>query len=517
VGGLETIYVQANKAMPKGSIAHTAIYECLKAAYLQDDFQTGLDVEKEQFIRLVISKESAAMRHLFFAQRAAPKVQGIDSKLAKPIKSVGILGAGLMGGGIAMCFMKKGVPVVLKDAKQEWLDSGVEAIKKNYQIQVKKRKLTEEKYQKLMSLLKPTLNYEDFRGVDLIIEAVPEIMPLKKQVFQDLGKVVGPDTLVCTNTSGLNIDEIATAIPNPSRVMGTHFFSPANVMQLLENVRTKEASDQTIATCMAMGKLIGKQTVLVGNCDGFVGNRMVAPYSSEARMMIEEGCDAAFMDDIVQNEFGMAMGPMSLGDLVGHQLFYNQRKTKGDMKADTKTCMGPHDLTDMLVEADRVGQKNGKGVYNYDVKTRKKLGVDESVKAGVRKIQERKKTQVRSNWTKDEIIERLFFSMANEGFKILEEGFAQRPSDVDIVYIYGYGFPPVKGGPLFWVDTYVGLDKFLAKLKKYDAEMKARAAGNPEYRYYDYFKPSALLEKCVAEGKTLERYWAAQQKAKAKM
>lgn len=286
-GGLEAGLNTAVNAAPL-MIAPRAIIKCFEAACSHKSFREGLQVEMEQFTKLVFSVESAALRHLFLSERLAQKVPGIDEK-PMPLKKIGILGAGLMGGGIAMCFIQKGVPVVLKDAKQEWLDGGVKKIESLWGGQAKKGRLSKEKFQQYMSMLKPTLDYADFKDVDIVIEAVPEIMDLKKEVFLDIEKNTKPDCLICTNTSGLNIDDIAAVLKDPSRVMGTHFFSPANVMQLLENVRTAKSSVKTLATGMAMGKLINKKCVMVGNCDGFVGNRMIAAYAGEAKMLWEEG------------------------------------------------------------------------------------------------------------------------------------------------------------------------------------------------------------------------------------
>ncbi|CAJ1356747.1 unnamed protein product, partial [Effrenium voratum] len=284
-GALESGLNTAVKAAPL-MVAPRSIIKCFEAACSKKSFREGLQVEMEEFTKLVFSVESAALRHLFLAERMAQKVPGVDEKPA-PLKKIGILGAGLMGGGIAMCFVQKGIPVVLKDAQQDWLDSGMKKIESLWAGQLKKGRLSKDKYQQYMGLLKPTLDYADFKDVDMVIEAVPEIMDLKKQVFLDIEKNTKPDALICTNTSGLNIDDIAAVLKDPSRVMGTHFFSPANVMQLLENVRTSKSSIRTLSTGMAMGKLISKKCIMVGNCDGFVGNRMLAPYAGEAKMLLE--------------------------------------------------------------------------------------------------------------------------------------------------------------------------------------------------------------------------------------
>lgn len=498
-GALDAGLLAASKAAV-GMIAPASIIECLRAACSKMTFEEGLQVEAREFTKLVFSVQSAALRHLFFAERAALKVPGISAPAA-PIKKIGILGAGLMGGGIAICFAQKGIPVILKDAKQEWLDDGMKKIAAIWQSQVQRGRLKEEQYKKLIGLIKPTLKYEDFGDVDMVIEAVPEIMDLKKQVFLEMEKHCRPDALICTNTSGLNIDDISVVLKDPSRVMGCHFFSPANVMQLLENVRTAHSSERTLATGMAMGKLIGKKVVMAGNCDGFIGNRMVAPYAAEAKMVFEEGCHPDQLDAAIQ-QFGMAMGPMALGDLVGQELFWKQRKAAGDMKKQTKTYFGPYELVDWLCEQNRFGQKTpdpkikatGRGIFIHRGREKE---VDPEVLAKMEEIRKMKGVTTRTI-SNEEIIERVFYSLVNEGFRILEEGYAARSSDIDIVYIFGYGFPPAKGGPMFWAENYVGFSKILERCKVYAAQAKERYTKNKHYLPVDYFEPSKLLVECAA-------------------
>eukprot|EP00927_Polykrikos_kofoidii_P033163 TRINITY_DN2806_c0_g1_i2.p1 TRINITY_DN2806_c0_g1~~TRINITY_DN2806_c0_g1_i2.p1 ORF type:complete len:766 (-),score=143.44 TRINITY_DN2806_c0_g1_i2:221-2200(-) len=499
-GALDQGLLAASKAAP-GMIAPAAIVNCLRAACSKASFREGLKVEATEFATLLFSLQSAALRHLFFAERMCQKVPGLKAGPAK-LKKIGIVGAGLMGGGVAMCFVEKGVPVVLKDAKQEWLDAGVKKIASLWQGQVKKKRITKEKFESRMALLKPTLDYSDFVDVDMVIEAVPEIMSLKKEVFAELEKACSSECIICTNTSGLDIDEIAGTLKDPSRVMGCHFFSPANVMQLLENIRIKRSSDRTLATGMAMGKLIGKKAVMVGNCDGFVGNRMIAPYASEAKNLIEEGLGIEELERIAL-EFGMAMGPMSLGDLVGQELFWKQRKAAGDMKKQTKTYYGPYELVDWLCEQGRFGLKtpdpkikaDGRGIFIHRGRSKE---VDPEVEAKIAEIQKEKGVTPRVIGN-DEAIERLFFPLINEGFKILEEGFATRASDIDIVYIFGYGFPPSKGGPMFFAENYVGYAKILERIKVYEAQAKERFTKNPVYLPIDYFEPSKLLVECAKQ------------------
>jgi 3-hydroxyacyl-CoA dehydrogenase len=508
-GAVDTALVQIEK-LRRGSPAPEAIAKSVRAAFTASSFQEGVKVELGEFRKLVQSIESSALRHLFFSERLAARIEDMPKPTSKnfAIKKVGIVGAGFMGGGIAMCFANKGIPVALLDAKQEWLSTGLNLIKKNYMSSVAKRKMAEEEALKRIDLIQGTLDYASFKDCDIIIEAVFEDMKLKKQIFTQIDAVAKPGALLCTNTSGLDINEIAASTKRPESVVGTHFFSPAHVMKLLEVVRTKYSSADAIHACMQMGKKIGKVSVLVGNCDGFVGNRMMGPYGAETRQLIEEGADPVAIDKAIY-DFGMAMGPVSLGDMVAHDLFWRMRKNIGDMKFETKVAIGPHDLTDWLCENGRFGQKAGKGFFNY----KNGKSVDKEVYAAIEAISA-KKGMKRRQITEQEIVERCIYPLINEGFKILEEGMAQRPSDVDIVYIYGYGFPPVKGGPMFFADKYVTLPKLLQVLTKYDKLTADRAKANPNYPYHDYFKPSKLLVECVEKNMTLETYWRKAQKAK---
>ncbi|KAF4677362.1 hypothetical protein FOL47_001948 [Perkinsus chesapeaki] len=510
VGGAIEMGVNQIDRFRKQQIAPEAIGRCVKAAVESGaDFQKGCRVEQQEFDKLLYSKESGALRHLFFAERLANKVPGVRAK-PLPIKKVGIVGAGLMGGGIAMCFAAKGIKVVLLDAKQEFLVKGMGLIKKNYETSVARKSMKPEEAMKRLKLIKPTLEYTDFADCDIIIEAVFENLKLKQDIFKQLDKVAKPDALLCTNTSSLDIDAIAASVPNRAKnVVGTHFFSPANVMKLLENIRTKEASDVTIATVMAMGKLINKVAVLVGNCDGFVGNRMLGPYGAEVRQMVEEGGDLSKFDAIATG-FGMAMGPLSMSDLVGQDLFWRARKMAGNMKLETAVAIGPHDLTDWLCDNGRFGQKAGKGIYVYG-KGRGEKKLDKEVLEGVKEIQKRKGVTPRQIDDK-EMLERMLFPLVNEGFKILEEGMAQRPSDVDIVWIYGYGFPPVKGGPMHWADNYIGLKYLLERLRFYDNQAAERCAKNKNYRKPKYCEPSRLLEECVEANMKLSDFWMKKEK-----
>lgn len=508
-GAVDTALVQIEK-LRRGSPAPEAIARSIRAAFTAPTFQAGVKVELSEFIKLVSSVESAALRHLFFSERLAARIEDLPRPSSKfAIQKVGIVGAGFMGGGIAMCFANRGIPVTLLDAKQEWLQNGLKTISKNYMSSVAKRKLTEEVAKARIKLITGTVDYAEFADCDIIIEAVFEDMNLKKSIFAQIDAVAKDGALLCTNTSGLDINEIAASTRRPESVVGTHFFSPAHIMRLLEVVKTKYSSPEAIHACMQMGKAIGKISVLVGNCDGFVGNRMMGPYGAETRQLIEEGADPVLVDKAVY-DFGMAMGPVSLGDMVAHDLFWRMRKNVGNMKHETKVAIGPHDLTDWLCENGRFGQKAGKGFFTY---AGREKSVDKEVYDAIEAIA-RKKGLKRRSISQQEIVERTIFPLINEGFKILEEGMAQRPSDVDIVYIYGYGFPPVKGGPMFYADRYITLPKLLETLQKYDRVTQERATANPNYPYHDYFKPSKLLIECVEKNMTLETYWRKMKKSK---
>ena len=388
------------------------------------------------------------------------------------IALVGIIGAGTMGGGIAMNFLNTGFPVTIVETKQEALDRGIATIRKNYENSAKKGRFTMEEVEKRMGLLKGSLDMNDLADCDLVIEAVFENMDIKKDVFGKLDKIVKQGAILATNTSALNIDEIATAVKRPEAVIGLHFFSPANVMRLLEVVRADKTSKEVIATSMQIAKKIGKIAALVGVCPGFVGNRILAQRQREAQKLIMEGAMPWDVDRVLY-DFGLPMGPFAMSDLAGLDIGWSKEKSKGET------------LRDRLCEMDRRGQKTGAGYYDYDENRNakpspvvEKMILDYAAEKGInrRKISD------------EEILERCIYPMINEGAKILEEGKAIRSSDIDIVWINGYGFPVYRGGPMFYGDT-VGADKVLAKMKEFQAQMG------------DDFKPAALLEKIVAEGK----------------
>lgn len=475
-------FAKRNARKFRGFLAPYKCIEAVKAA-TELSFPEGMKREREIFVELQASDQSKALRHVFFAEREVVRIPGLpEDQPTRDIKSVGIIGAGTMGGGIAMCFANAGIPVYLLDVSQEFLDKGMATIKKNYANTVSKGRLTQEEMDKRMSLIKPTLSYDDLKDVDLVIEAVFEDMNIKKEVFKKLDTVCKPGAILASNTSYLNINEIASVTKRPEDVMGMHFFSPANVMRLLENVRGEKTSPEVYATAMKIGRKIGKIPVLVGVCDGFVGNRMLAQRTRECAFMLEEGALPWQIDKVIY-DFGFPMGPFAMADLAGLDVGWRNRKAKFDQLTEReKRC----NILDKICEMGRFGQKTGAGYYKYDEKRNptpdpliEELIINHSKEVGIE----------RREIGDQEIIERAIYSMINEGAKILEEGIAARPLDIDIVWIYGYGFPRYRGGPMFYADL-VGLNKI------YEAILKYREAVGPEY-----WTPSPLLEKLVKEGK----------------
>ena len=445
---------------------------CIEAA-VNLPFDEGLAVERDLFIKLMTGAQSAAQRHVFFAERQASKIPDVpDDTPVRAIKQVGVLGAGTMGGGITMNFLTAGIPVTMVETNQAALDRGIATIRKNYEASAKKGRMTEAEVERRMGLLTGTLDFEALAPADLVIEAVFEEMSVKKQVFTRLDAIVKQGAILASNTSYLDIDEIAAMTKRPADVIGLHFFSPANVMRLLEIVRGEKTAKDVIATAMQMAKKIGKVAVLARVCHGFIGNRMLHQRQIQANRLILEGAMPWDVDRVLY-DFGMPMGPFAMADLAGLDLGW----TKENSKSST--------IRELLCEMDRRGQKNGAGFYDYDENRRArpssivaKLIEEFAAKTGAtpRKIADQ------------EILERSLYPMINEGAKILEEGRAIRASDIDIVWIYGYGWPVYHGGPMFWADL-IGLDKVLAALRGY------------ETKFGDEFKPSALLVKLVEEGK----------------
>ncbi|HJU41985.1 MAG TPA: 3-hydroxyacyl-CoA dehydrogenase NAD-binding domain-containing protein [Vicinamibacterales bacterium] len=469
----------------KGVHAPFKAVDAIEGAFTLD-FESGSKRERELFAECVTSTESRALVHMFFADREAAKVPDVPKDTpAAAIARAAVIGAGTMGGGIAMAYANAGIPVLLKDVDDAALQRGLATIRKNYESTVAKGKMTADAMQRTMALITPTTTYDGFENVDIVVEAAFEDMNLKKQIFADLGRITKPSCILASNTSTLDIDEFAKASGRPGQVIGHHFFSPANVMKLLEIVRGRETSKETIATSLAIAKRLGKVGVVVGNCFAFVANRMLAYYMREALLLLEEGATVPQIDRAMTN-FGMPVGPFGMQDIAGIDVGWRIRqflKSIGKTRAE-----GPQsEVPDRLYEMGRYGQKTGAGWYKYEKGSRDRIHdplVDEiaAKEAAKRGITRRKVED-------DEIIARIMTALANEGARILEEGYATRASDIDVVYAYGFGYPRHVGGPMFYADT-VGLPAVLARVKKYREQ------------FGDYWKPAPLLEKLVAEGKS---------------
>ncbi|KRB82184.1 3-hydroxyacyl-CoA dehydrogenase NAD-binding domain-containing protein [Noviherbaspirillum sp. Root189] len=417
------------------------------------DFDAGIKKEKKIFLDLLSSDEAKALRHLHFAERKAPHIDGLsEGVVPRPVTSVGIVGAGTMGAGIAINFLLAGIPATIVETKQESLDRGVQHIQSFFEARVKKGKMQADEASRLAALLKPTLSFADLSNADLVIEAVFEDMEVKKTVFQKLDEICKPGAILASNTSTLDVNVIASFTKRPMDVLGAHFFSPANVMKLLEVVRGDKTADDVLLTIMLLAKKIKKIAVVSGVCDGFIGNRMIGGYSSEAAKLLEEGATVQQVDGALE-KFGMAMGPFRMSDLAGNDIGWAIRKRiraeRPEMKMPT-TAM----LADKLCELGRFGQKTGSGWYRYE-----KGGRTPQVDPAVGKLVEDHRAThgiVPRKVSDGEIVQRCIFALSNEGARILEEGIAQRASDIDVVYIFGYGFPPYRGGPMHYADS-VGL------------------------------------------------------------
>jgi len=416
-------------------------------------FEEGCRVERKLFDECLFSDQSKALIHVFFGERAVAKIPDIPKDTPVfPIRRAAVVGAGTMGGGIAMVFANADIPVLLKEVDQSALDQGVAKIRKNYASSVERGRLTQKEMDERLGLIIPTTGYDKFGEVDMVVEAVFEGMVLKKQVFQELDRICKPGAILATNTSTLSIDTIASVVARPDVVIGTHFFSPANVMRLLEIVRGKETSKEVIATCMQLSRKLGKIAVLVGNCRGFVGNRMFGPYRREAQFLVEEGASVEAVDRALV-EFGMAMGPLSTGDLAGLDVGWRIRKEYRDLE---KPGVRKPIAEDRLCEMGRFGQKTQAGWYRYDENRR--AIPDPEVGALVRKWSAEAGIAQREQIAAAEIVERCVYALVNEGARILEEGYALRAVDIDMIYLNGYGFPAYRGGPMWYADT-VGLKK----------------------------------------------------------
>jgi len=485
-------YFQFARNMVKGmSKNFPAPLKCVDAveAATKRKFEDGMAFERELFINLMWTPESRALRHIFMAERAASKIPDVPEDTPKrEINSVAVIGAGTMGGGIAMNFLNAGIPVKILEMKQEALDKGLGIIRKNYEAQVKKGKLKQDKYEQRMSLLSTTLNYDDLKDADMVIEAVFEDMGVKEKVFKELDRVMKPGAILASNTSTLDVNKIADFTKRPQDVVGMHFFSPANVMKLLEVVRGAKTGKDVLATVMAVGKKIRKTAVVSGVCDGFIGNRMIEQYGRQGGFLLDEGCTPEQVDKAIE-KFGFAMGPFRMGDLAGNDIGWAIRKRRYTEKPDMKYSK----TADLLCEKGRFGQKTGAGWYDYVPGKRDAIPNAEVVKM----IEDHRKSLgiTPRKISDEEIVQRLVFSLVNEAAQILEEGIASKASDIDMVYIMGYGFPVHRGGPMLYADQ-VGLFNVVQSMNRF--------AQNP-LDDAKFWKPAPLLAKLAAEGKTFNQ------------
>ena len=468
----------------KKRFAPEMIIQCVEAAVNLGDFDAGMKVEAENFAQCLKHPQREALIHMFFAEREVAKIPDVPKDTAtQDIASAGVIGCGTMGGGISMSFLNVGIPVTVLELDQEALDRGMGVIKRNYDIQVQRGRMTEEQVNQRMGLLTGTTQYADLGQADVIIEAVYENIDVKVETFKQIEEVAKPGAILASNTSGLDVDKMANATSRPESVIGLHFFSPANVMRLLEVVRGEKTSKETIATSMKLGKTLNKIAVLSGNAPGFIGNRMLAGYTRQAGEIILQGATPYQVDNAILH-FGMPMGPFQMNDLVGLDLGWRARKLSGMAPEDVPITAR---VADKLCELERFGQKTNRGYYIYPEGSRAGQADPEVVE-----IVEQTSAELgitRRPIDDEEVLKRCLYPLINEGAKILEDGIAIRPCDIDIVYINGYGFPEVTGGPMFWADQQ-GLDNILADIKKFQEEYGG-----------DVWEPAPLLERLVAEGK----------------
>ncbi len=473
------------KAMAKNFPAPAKCVDAVQNA-TKMKFDDAIAAEREIFVNLMFTPESKSLRHLFFAERAASKIPDVgDDVKPREIKKVGIIGAGTMGGGIGMNFLNAGVPVVILEMKQEAIDKGFGVIRGNYESQVKKGKLKQDKLDQRMGLLSSTLSYDDLKDCDLIIEAVFEEIGVKEKVFNAIDAVAKPGAILASNTSTLDVNKIASFTKRPQDVVGMHFFSPANVMKLLEVVRGEKTAKDVLATVMAVAKKIKKVAVISGVCDGFIGNRMIEQYGRQGGFLLDEGCTPQQVDRAVE-KFGFAMGPFRMGDLAGNDIGWAIRKRRYTEKPNMRYSK----TADLLCEQGRFGQKVGKGWYDY-VPGKRDAIPNADVEAMIAKHRESLGITPRKI-SDDEIVHRLVLSLVNEAAHILEEGIANKASDIDIVYIYGYGFPPHRGGPMNYANE-LGLFTVAQMMKKF--------AQNP-LDDAKFWEPAPLIKKLIAEGKS---------------
>jgi len=470
----------------RGLLAPVAAISAVEAA-TKMPFEEGCKVEQKLFIDCLFSQQSKSLIHVFFSEREVNKIPDIPKETPIiPVRSAAVVGAGTMGGGIAMVLANAGLPVLLKEADQAALDRGLATIQLNYANSVKRGRFPQQVAEERLKRITPTLTYDDFSSVDLVIEAVFEGMALKKEIFKELDRVCKPGAILASNTSTLSIDEIASSTSRPDFVIGTHFFSPANVMRLLEIVRGKASSKEVIATCMQLSKSLGKVGVLVGNCRGFVGNRMFGPYRREAQFLVEEGAGIEAVDQALSG-FGMAMGPLATGDLAGLDVGWRIRKEYRHL--EVPGIRQPF-AEDRLCELGRYGQKTGAGWYKYD--DQRRATPDPLVTELVRKWVDEAGIAQRQI-SAGEITDRCLYALVNEGARILEEGYALRASDIDIIYLNGYGFPAHRGGPMWYADT-VGLKQVCDRVFEFHRQ------------HGEIWRPAPLLKRLADQGQTFAEF-----------
>jgi 3-hydroxyacyl-CoA dehydrogenase len=473
------------KGMSKNFPAPARCVDAVEAATTKK-FDEGMAYERDAFIQLMWTAESRSLRHLFLAERAASKIPDVGADtLQRSIRKVAVIGAGTMGGGIAMNFLNAGIPVQMLEMKQEALDRGLATMRGNYEAQVKKGKLKQDKLDQRMALLSTTLDYQDLSDADLVIEAVFEDIAVKQTVFEALDRVMKPGAILASNTSTLDLNRIASFTARPQDVVGLHFFSPANVMKLLEVVRGEKTAKDVLATVMGLAKKIRKTAVVSGVCDGFIGNRMIEQYARQAGFLLDEGCTPQQVDKAME-KFGMAMGPFRMGDLAGNDIGWAIRKRRSVERASMKYSK----TADLLCERGRFGQKTGAGWYDYQAGKRDALPSAEVLTM----IEEHRKSLgiTARKIADEEIVQRLVFSLVNEAAHIVQEGIANRASDIDIVYLYGYGFPAHRGGPMRYADE-IGLFNVVQAMRRFAANPLDDAA---------FWTPAPLLAQLAADGKT---------------
>jgi 3-hydroxyacyl-CoA dehydrogenase len=477
----ERAFAEAAKSSPRGFEAPPAAIEAVRAAS-ELPAREGFAREREIFLKLLSSDQSKALRHMFFAEREVSKIPDVPPETpAKEIASAGVVGCGTMGGGIAMCFANAGIPVVVLESDPAALERGVEKIRGLYQSSVAKGRRTEEDFQKRMGLITPTTDAARLSDADFVVEAIFEDMSVKKDVFGKLDRICRKDAILATNTSSLDVDEIASATSRPESVIGTHFFSPANVMKLMENVRGRKTSKETIASVLALSKRLDKVGVLVGVCDGFVGNRMLYAYRRQSDFLLEEGALPEQVDEALY-DFGLPMGPYAMADLAGLDIGWAVRKKQEPTRPKH---LRHSTISDRICELGRFGQKTGAGWYLYE-KGGRTPKPDPEIAALVEKASQELGIERREIGA-EEIVERCVYALINEGAKILDEGIALRASDIDVVWVHGYGFPRYRGGPMFYADT-VGVKNVYEAMVRFHQQQG------------EWMKPAALLERLAREG-----------------